>query len=272
MRLVCDRIFGRLDSFLHAARGLILPALIFGVQIYSPPALAGDGQIVDLELVLLVDASASVDDGEFDLQVKGLASALANPILLDAIEARIVDGIATVVIQWSDESSQRVAVEWSLIRNRGDAIWVASQVAAMPRLIGGGHTAIGSALMFAAREIETNRFDGSRWVIDVAGDGRNNAGPPLRAARREVLAKGITINGLAILNELPLLDRYFRDHLIGGDSAFHLVANDFEAFADAMTEKLLRETELAPVSDNRPMVFPRRGKSRILADAHPSNP
>ena len=87
----------------------------------------------------------------------------------------------------------------------------------MPRLIHGGHTALGNALGFGMQELESNRFAGLRRVIDLSGDGRNNDGRPLRAAREEVVKHGITINGLAILNELPLLDHYFRNQLIGGE-------------------------------------------------------
>ena len=91
---------------------------------------------------------------------------------------------------------------------------------------------------------------GLRRVIDVSGDGRANDGLPLRAVREEVIEHGVTINGLAILNELPLLDRYFRERLIGGEGAFVMVAQDYADFAQAMAVKLVREIRAVPLSEN----------------------
>ncbi len=105
-----------------------------------------------------------------------------------------------------------------------------------------------STLAFALNEIRSNRYSGLRRVIDVSGDGRVNDGRPLRTARREVLEHGITINGLAILNELPHLDRYFRGYLIGGAGSFVMVARDYVDFAVAMSRKLLREIDAAPLA------------------------
>ncbi|MDX1400692.1 MAG: DUF1194 domain-containing protein [Kiloniellales bacterium] len=221
---------------------------------------AEDGRPVSLELALLVDVSASVNGEEYVLQANGLASAFRDPIVLRAIATLAGKGLAVTVIQWADDKSQRIAIDWFLVENEADALWIASQVETMPRLIEGGHTALSSALKFAARGIDQNGFQGLRRIIDLAGDGRNNSGPPLREARREVLAEGITINGLAIVNELPFLDRYFRDHLIGGDASFYIVAEDYRDFAAAMAEKLAREIESLPLSDKdhpkRPLLEP----------------
>ena len=238
---------------------LISLALVFGSGFGSVPVLAEGGKVVALELVLLVDVSASVDSEEYRLQVDGLAAALRSSAVLSSIGSLSGKGIAIAVVQWGDEANQRMAIEWSMLRRDADALWLASQIDSMPRLIDGGHTALSSALAFAAREIEGNRFSGLRRIIDVAGDGRNNSGPPLRTVRREVLSQGITINGLAILNELPLLDRYFRDHLIGGDGAFYVVAKDYDDFTQAMSEKLVREISSVPLSENNdPKSFPKR--------------
>ena len=137
-----------------------------------------------------------------------------------------------------------------MLRRDADALRLAGQIAAMPRLIDGGHTAIGDALAFALDELRSNRYSGLRRVIDVSGDGRANDGRPLRAARRAVLEHGITINGLAILHELPQLGKYFRKHLIGGEAAFVMTARAYTAFASAMRHKLEREIGSVPVSDN----------------------
>jgi hypothetical protein len=211
-------------------------------------AQAQMGQTVDLELALLIDVSASVSDEEFSLQAGGLATALRSAAVLDAIRSSAHRGIAVSVIQWSDRANQRLSLGWRLVRGELDVLQLAAEIDSMPRLIHGGHTALGSALDFALRQLESNRFAGLRRVIDLSGDGRTNDGRPLRAAREEVIEQGVTINGLAILNELPLLDRYFRDHLIGGDGAFFMVAQDYGDFAEAMTHKLVREIRSVPLT------------------------
>jgi hypothetical protein len=214
------------------------------------PAHGQGRQTVALEIVLLVDVSASVNDEEFRLQAGGLSTALASPAVLAAIRALAPRGMAVCVVQWADHAHQRKSVDWTVLHRDTDALRLAGQIAAMPRLIDGGHTAIGDALGFALNEIRSNRYAGLRRVIDVSGDGRANDGRPLRTARREVLEHGITINGLAILNELPQLGKYFRRHLIGGDGAFVLTARRYTDFARAMRHKLEREIGSVPVTDN----------------------
>ena len=223
--------------------------LVLGLIFVPPSARAQDGQTVDLELALLVDTSASVSDEEFRLQANGLAAAFLSPLVHEAIRASARNGIAVSVIQWANEENQRVSEDWTLIRGADDARWLAARIASMPRLIHGGHTAISNALAFGIKELEENRFDGLRRVIDLSGDGRNNDGLPLRQVRREVMERGVTINGLAILNELPLLDDYFRDYLIGGDGAFLIVAQDYDDFEQAMIQKLDREIRSIPLAD-----------------------
>ena len=225
-------------------------ALALALVVRSVPAQAQDSQAVDLELALLVDVSASVNDEEYRLQARGLATAFRSTAVLDAIRSSAHRGIAVSVIQWANEANQRVSVEWTLVRSEADALWLAARISSMPRLIHGGHTALGNALTFGMQELVSNRFAGLRRVIDLSGDGRTNDGRPLRAARTEVIKHGITINGLAILNELPLLDHYFRDHLIGGEGAFFMVAQDYADFAQAMIHKLEREIGSVPLSEN----------------------
>ena len=211
-------------------------------------ARAQDRQPVALELVLLVDVSASVSDQEFGLQAAGLSAALSSPEVLEAIVTGSPGGIALAVIQWADQESQGMAVDWAHLRSDLDVLRYAARIGAMPRLFDSGSTAISSALAAGLQELETNRFDGLRRVLDVSGDGRNNDGFRLGEARRRVLAAGVTINGLPILNELPFLDRYFRDYLIGGAGAFYIVADDYSDFAEAMKQKLWREIRAVPVT------------------------
>ena len=218
----------------------------------AAPAGAQERRAVDLELALLVDVSSSVNDQEFRLQADGLAAAFRAPAVRSALRRLARRGVAVSVIQWANHANQRSSVDWTLLRGDADAFRLAARIAAMPRLDHRGHTAIGSALGFALEALETNRFAGLRRVIDVSGDGRANDGVPLHAARDRALDRGVTVNGLAILNELPHLDRYFRKYLIGGAGSFVMVARDYADFAAAMTGKLLREIDAAPLAGWRP--------------------
>ena len=234
----------------RSAPRLCVLILAFTMVMGSAPAHGQGRQAVGLELVLLVDVSASVNDEEFRLQAGGLATAFGSTAVLDAIRALAPRGMAVCVVQWADHAHQQKSVDWTVLHRDTDALWFAGQIASMPRLIHGGHTAIGDALSFALNELRSNRYSGLRRVIDVSGDGRANDGRPLRAAREEVLEHGITINGLAILNELPLLGKYFRDRLIGGAGAFVMTARDYTDFASAIRQKLEREIGSVPVTDN----------------------
>ena len=219
---------------------------------------------VSLELALLVDVSASVDDDEYRLQTLGLATAFQSQRVRDAIRSLAGKGLALAVVQWANHESQKVAVDWTVVRGDADALRLSERIAAMPRLIEGGHTALGDALSFALAEMNSNGYTGARRVIDLSGDGRSNDGSPLSRARQEVLDNGITINGLAILNELPLLERYFQRHLIGGDGAFVMTASDYGDFARAITLKLEREIRSAPLAvKSRPFSIHMRSRNKV---------
>lgn len=228
--------------------GLKISAVCLLTLLSLSPGPARAQMAVDLELALLVDVSASVSDEEYRLQASGMATAFRSAAVLEAIRSVARRGIAVSVVQWADGANQRVPIAWTLLRSDADALELAARIEFMPRLIHEGHTALGSALAFATRELESNRFEGVRRVIDLSGDGRNNDGYSLRAAREEAIERGITVNGLAILNELPLLDDYFRDYLIGGEGAFFMVAQDYSDFAEAMIRKLVREIRSLPLS------------------------
>ncbi|MHA1537437.1 MAG: DUF1194 domain-containing protein [Alphaproteobacteria bacterium] len=225
-------------------------ALALALATGLAPAHGQERHAVGLELVLLVDGSASVDDGEFRLQTDGLSAAFASTAVRAAIRTLAPLGMAVCVVQWADHAQQYKSVDWTVLRRDADALSLAGKIAAMPRLTDGGQTAIGNALGFALNQIRSNGYAGLRRVIDVSGDGRANDGRPLRTARRAVLDHGITINGLAILNELPHLDKYFRSHLIGGEGAFVMTATDYTDFASAMRHKLEREIGSVPVTNN----------------------
>ena len=161
-------------------------------------------------------------------------------------------GIAVSLIQWSDNRRQFVAVDWDLLRDRRSARSFADKIAGAPRLvIAGGGTAIGGALKFGAAQIEGNGYDGKRLVIDVSGDGRTNQGWPDAPLRDAAVARGITINGLVILNDQPYLDQYYRANVIGGPGAFVMTTMDFHSYAEAILAKLIREIAGAPVAAYR---------------------
>jgi len=197
---------------------------------------------VDLELVLAIDASGSVDFREFDLQKHGLARAFRDPEVIAALEAFAPAGIAVALVQWSGRRQQMVVVDWTLVRDRPSALAFAETVATTGRWLL-GETAIADALAFGIELLEGNRFAGARRTIDLSGDGPTNAGGDPDPVRDAAAAAGITINALAIVNEIPRLDIYFAEHVIGGPDAFLLIAKDYHDFARAIRQKLLREIQ-----------------------------
>ncbi len=214
----------------------------------AAPAAGQDRQTAGLELVLLIDVSASVSKLEYRLQIEGLAAAFRNPVVHEAIQAS--GGIAVCVVQWAQRTYQYKSVDWTYLRLDTDALQLAQQIASMPRQTPSGQTAIGSALIFGLNELNTNSYAGLRRVIDVSGDGRSNDGFPLEQARETVLQHGVTINGLAILNEVSDLKEYFHSELIGGHGAFVMTADNYADFPRAMREKLIREIHTTPVAGN----------------------
>ena len=219
-------------------------ALLFALAVRPAPAQ----EPVDLELVLAVDTSSSVNRGEFDLQMRGLANAFRDPRVQKAIAAAGVFGVAVALVQWADSRHQTLSIDWVVVRTPEDASALAAVIDGTPRFVVGGGTAIGSAVMFAMDLLASNAFAGQRSVIDVSGDGRANQGELPTNARARALAEGVTVNGLAILNEDPALNVYYLQYVIAGPGAFVLTAQDYEAFSDAIVEKLVREISGAPVA------------------------
>lgn len=234
---------------LGGVAGLVLAlALLAG-----PDDAAAQGrQPVDLELLLAVDTSSSVAPDEFDLQMRGLAEAFRHPEVQAALRAAGDRGVAVALMQWSDNRKQTMAIDWQVLTHAASAEAFAQEIDNTPRFLIGGGTAIGGALQFALRQIETNRFEGVRKVIDVSGDGRTNQGITPGQIRDLVVAAGITINGLAILNEDSLVDRHYLAHVIGGTGAFVMRAQDYADFARAILEKLVKEIGGAPIAARPP--------------------
>jgi len=198
--------------------------------------------------VLAVDTSSSVSEQEFALQILGLAQAFQDPAVIAAIQDSAPNGIAVSLIQWSGAGWQEQTVPFSLVHDAATAHLLAGRIATSRRAIIGGPTALGAAIDHAALLMRRNAFSGARQVIDVSGDGVNNHGLSPVASRARATARGITINGLAILNEEPTLDRYYAAKVIGGPGAFLITANDFEDYRHAIRIKLIREISTVPMT------------------------
>ncbi len=214
----------------------------------APAAGPLEERFVDLELVLAVDASSSVSADEFELQMRGLADAFSDPRVVQAIRASGDLGLAVALIQWSDTRKQFLAVDWTVVRDAAGAAAFSEEIAGTPRFLVGGGTAIGAALEYAMGQLDINGFEGRRKVIDVSGDGRTNQGVHPAHLRDDAVKRGITINGLVILNEDPTVDSYYFANVIGGTGAFVMTANDYEAYAAAILTKLIKEIAGTPIA------------------------
>ncbi len=230
--------------------GLRQTILRIGVAILvSTSVLQAAAEPVDLELLLAVDVSPSVDRAEYGLQMDGLSNAFRHSSVVNAIIHGAPNGIAVALMQWSGPGDQALAVEWMAVRDRATAFAFADRIDRASRLASGGGTAIGNALDRGIALLAANGFTGSRRVIDVSGDGRANRGASPGPMRLRAVYSGITVNGLTILDEEPELNLYYLDYVVGGPGAFLLVADDFDAFAQAIRMKLLMEIGGATIAD-----------------------
>jgi hypothetical protein len=227
-------------------------ALLLGVLLAAPPARAAEQ--VDLELILAIDVSGSIDEEEAALQRQGYLKALAHPQVLQAIFGGERKKVAMTYIEWAGYHYQRVVADWTLISDKASADRFVAKIASVP-VSTERWTSISGAIGFAMQRFEVSPYRGTRRVIDISGDGRNNNGRDLAEVRREALAKGIVINGLPIVNDRPTrwgtppergLDIYYRDQVIGGPGSFFIVADGFQAFANAIRTKLVREISGSP--------------------------
>lgn len=208
---------------------------------------------VDLELVLLADATGSIDAAEIMFQRRGYAEAITSPEVIDAIRHTGAGRIAVTYVEWADQFSQDVVVDWTMIGDEASAAAFAEALFAPPRRAF-GRNAIGAALLTGKALIENNEFNGLRRVIDLSADSANNwNGPPIEVAREEVLAAGIVINGLAVLcrscSGRPVsydLEAAFERLIIGGPGAFVITADSSATFADAVRRKLVLEIAETP--------------------------
>jgi hypothetical protein len=223
--------------FRRAFRWAPAVALILGI---GGPA-ATQTTTVDLQLVLAVDASGSVNQERFDLQKEGYAAAFRNPKILRAIRSGRSQSIAVTMVQWTGPYQQIQVVPWTLIRDQASTDAFADAVAKSQRQLYSGGTSISGAIDNGVSLMSTSPFRGLKRVIDISGDGANNRGRSVTQARDEAVRAGITINGLPILALELDLDRYYFDNVIGGPGAVMVPAENYDAFADAILKKLIIE-------------------------------
>lgn len=207
-------------------------------------------QDTDLELVLLADASGSIDAREIAFQRQGYAQAITDPEVLAAISNTAYGTIAVTYVEWA--ANQVVVADWQLIDGRAAAEAFAAELLSKPRQAY-GRNAIGAALLEGLRLMDTNAHDGWRRVIDFSGDSANNwSGPSIAEARETVLAAGVTINALPILRPNDPgraqggLEALYEERIIGGPGAFVVTAEDRDSFAEAVKRKLILEISAVP--------------------------
>lgn len=219
---------------------VLLAALLTPLALRRPWAQLIGKPPVELDLVMAIDLSASVNDAEYDLQRQGTAEAFRDP---DAIEAIVSqpDGIAVVAVQWASAKYQRVAVPWRVLRTAEDILAYADEVEVMPRTLPGGGTSISGGLIYAGTMFAYSPVYGRRRVVDMAANGIADNYENMREARDKLLDAGIIINGLAIEELRQNLTKYFQEFVIGGPNSFVQTCWSFEDFREAMRVKLIRE-------------------------------
>jgi hypothetical protein len=233
----------------------ILPTLVLlFTALGSVAAMAAE---VDLLLVLAADVSRSVDAAKFQLQREGYAAAISNPRVLDAIRSGHAGRIAVTFVEWSGVGSQRVVIDWTAIGTADEAKGFGDRLLEAPRSFA-DRTSISGGIEFAMSQLARAPYEAVRRTIDVSGDGTNNAGRDVALVREEVVAKGVTINGLVILSDNPMswnpdhtnppggLANYYRKNVVGGPGAFVMVAENFNSFGQAIVNKLIAEVAQAP--------------------------
>lgn len=220
---------------------------------------------VDLALVLAVDISYSMDMDELALQRQGFAEAFRSSLVQDAIKRGMLGKISVVYLEWAGSLDQRVMVPWSIIDGPETANAFADRVAAVP-VRRAQRTSISGAIDFSVRILGESGVEATRRVIDVSGDGPNNQGRLVTPARDEAVAQGITINGLPLqlkrpgYLDIPDLDLYFKDCVIGGSGAFMIPVRDKAQFQHAVKTKVL--LEVAGLTPPDPLIHPAQDAGR----------
>lgn len=206
-----------------------------------PPSPPHRQPMVDLLLVLAVDASGSVSMGRFDLQMKGYASAFRDPKVYKAVRSGLLGSIAVTMVQWTGPELHVVAVPWTRVSDQASLIALAGKIEKAPRELFGGGTSISGAIDYSRKLLKKAPWRGMRKVIDISADGYNSSGRMAREARDEAVKAGVIINGLPILAIAYDLDKFFSSNVIGGPGAFSIPAANYDKFAEAIVRKLVLE-------------------------------
>jgi len=214
---------------------------------------------VDLQLVLAVDVSRSIDEVEAELQRRGYVEALTSQRVIDAIRSGEHKRIALCYTEWAGTHYQVVVIDWSVIDSPAAARSFAEKLAEAPRT-SQSWTAVGAALAFAGQRFDNSGYWSKRHVIDISGDGRTNDGPPAELVRDKLVAQGIIINGLPVMmNRTNFgrppdtgLDKYYEENVIGGPGSFMISAVNFDDFGRAVRTKLIREISARDASRPTP--------------------
>tara|TARA_R110001592_G_scaffold184597_5_gene428380 strand:- start:298 stop:1026 length:729 start_codon:yes stop_codon:yes gene_type:complete len=221
-------------------------ALVLGLVLAGLPLEAVAQEPVDLQLVLSVDASGSVDEDEYRLQLGGIAAGFRDAEVQRAISDGTLGRIAVSLVVWADALRPKAETVWFEIASPQDAEVFARTVEAMPRTVVGA-TGIGAGLAWSIRKLERNGYVSDRAVVDVSGDGRETTPRDytvlIDQATAMAAARNIVVNGLAILSDEKDLDRWYEENVRVGPGSFVMVAVDFGAFAKAMRLKLIREIQ-----------------------------
>lgn len=228
----------------RVARWLVACAAFLSVT----GALRADEQAVDVELVLAVDVSLSMMHEELEIQRAGYAAALSDPAVIDAMLGGLHGQVAITFVEWSGDGQHRIVVPWHLIASAEDARTVAEGIRS-ERPQGWRRTSISGAIGYSASLFEDNGFRSLKRIIDISGDGPNNDGGPVIAARDAAVERGIVINGLPLLTrmgfmsafEIGDLDEYYRHCVIGGPGAFVMPVTAWEHFPETVRRKLVLE-------------------------------
>jgi hypothetical protein len=238
-------------------------ALLLACLAVAPARAEDPRSDVDVALVLVSDVSRSIDDSEFTLQKQGYVAAFTNDQVIAAIRGGLHGAIAVAYVEFASASETRTVLDWTVVADADAARAFADRLSAAPRSFW-GRTAIGNGLQMALDDLAGSGLHALRQVIDVCGDGTNNAGRDVGEVRDAAVAAGITVNGLTIINDHPAawmfahtqppggLTQYYRDHVTGGADSFVLEVHDFQAFGAAMTRKLVNEIASAHATPTAP--------------------
>jgi hypothetical protein len=221
-------------------RPLALIVVAVLVMLAAPREVTAASE-VDLQLVLAVDASGSVDNDRFELQKRGYSAAFRNPRVVQAIRSSPSQAIAVTMTQWTGPTLHVQVVDWTRIADEASSLRFADAIDAAPRALFGGGTSISGAIDDAMLLLAKSPFQATRRIIDISGDGSNNRGRAFAASRDAAVRDGVAINGLPILTLEPDLESYYEANVIGGPGAFVVAAASYDDFATAILNKLVAE-------------------------------